>query len=87
MDQGFVVANDDLIAKLIATAVRRLVVIAPAVSDTVCSAVRDRLSVLEPESVTLVLDSDPEVYRLGYGSPVALEELHRCGESCRSAPR
>jgi hypothetical protein len=74
--QGFVIANDQLVSTIVSAASERLVLVAPALSETVAAALCERLQHLRPDGVTLVLDSDPEVYRLGYGSAAALERLH-----------
>jgi hypothetical protein len=65
--EAFAVATDAVIARLIADARRRLVVVAPALSVEVANAVAERCRVLPPEQVALIVDSDPEVYRLGLG--------------------
>lgn len=75
--EAFTVATDDLIASVVLRASGRLVVVAPAVSCVVGDAICRRLRTLSAEAVTLVLDSDPEVYRLGYGQLEALEGLQR----------
>lgn len=53
----------------------RLVVLAPAVSTLIGEAIAERWSALGRDAVTVVLDVDPEVYRLGYGNIEALEKL------------
>lgn len=59
------IAGDVQIADLILATRRRLVVVAPAVTRIVAEAICDRWQALGAESVSLVLDIDPEVYRLG----------------------
>jgi hypothetical protein len=54
---------------------QRLVVISPALSDTVAVTLADRLRDLGQLAITVVLDADPEVYRLGYGTISALKQL------------
>lgn len=87
---AFTVATDDFVARIIAGAQQRLVVVAPAVSVSVARAICDRCAKLEPHEVTLILDSDPEVYRLGYGQLEGLEVLthtaERLGVSIRRQP-
>jgi hypothetical protein len=74
-DRIFTVASDEAIVDLIRRARRRLVVIAPAVTDAVAQAIAARLPELGEIAITVILDADPEVYRLGYGTPSALEKL------------
>lgn len=72
--QTFTVATDEKLVELIESARRRLVVVAPALAASVAEAIirRCRDDALE---MTVVLDADPEVYRLGYGDSSALSPL------------
>jgi hypothetical protein len=54
-------------------------VLAPAVSSEVAAAIRDRWLTLGAERVTITLDVDAEVYRLGYGDAAALVSLEKTG--------
>ena len=74
-DRIFVVATNEALVELISHARRRLVVIAPALTHAVADAVSRRSDDLEQLSVTVILDSDPEVYRLGFGDQNALNAL------------
>lgn len=60
---------------LIHGAMRRLVVIAPGLSESVAKALIERWQALGPTGVHVVLDPDPEVCRLGYGELAALTLL------------
>ncbi|MEH6952559.1 hypothetical protein V4R08_14680 [Nitrobacter sp. NHB1] len=70
----FVVASDEALIKLILGARNRLVVIAPALTQAVADALSERLHDLN-DRVTIILDSDPEVYRLGFGDQAALDKI------------
>jgi len=84
------VMGDCQIGSLIRRAQGRLVVVAPAVTSEVAEAICDRWRTLPRGSVSVVLDIDPEVYRLGYGEQAALESLVRTaadiGEVVRRQP-
>ena len=69
----FTVASDDTLIRLIEKARTRLAVIAPALTKKVAEALVRRLQDLDGLRLTVVLDADPEVYRLGYGDPEALK--------------
>ena len=69
----FAVASDEALVKMIKSAQKRLVVIAPALTKPVADAISQRLDDLGKIDVTVILDSDPEVYRLGFGDKEALE--------------
>ncbi len=60
-------ANDEVLCDLIAQASHRLVVLTPAVSTAVASAICDKWKHLGGNQVNVILDLDPEVFRLGYG--------------------
>jgi hypothetical protein len=65
---------------LVRCATRRLVVIAPGLSEIVAKALAEMWRALGPKSVQVVLDSDPEVCRLGLGDVTALEILRSTAE-------
>lgn len=67
------------IADLIRTARSRLVVVAPAVTLDVAEAISAQWRTLPPGTVSIIVDSDPEVYRLGFGTEAALELLVATG--------
>lgn len=71
----FAVASDEALVDLIASARARLVVIAPALPKPVAAALSRRLDDPGQLSVTVILDADPEVYRLGFGDEQALDAI------------
>ena len=71
----FAVASDEAVVDLIASARTRLVVIAPALTKPVADALSRRLDDLGQLNVTVILDADPEVYRLGFGDEQALDAI------------
>ncbi len=71
----FTLASDEALVSLISRARHRLVVIAPALTQAVADALSRRFDDLDQLNVTVVLDSDPEVYRLGFGNYTALETI------------
>jgi hypothetical protein len=75
--QAFTVATDDVIARLVREASVRLVVVAPAVSLPVAKAISEKIQALPADAITVVFDSDPEVYRLGYGTLEALDVVEQ----------
>jgi len=80
LDHSMTVATDATVAELISRASERLVILAPAVTKEVAEAVRERASVMDSGSITVILDSDPETYRLGYGDLEGLHCLQAAGE-------
>lgn len=77
----FSVASDEALVALISGARNRLVVIAPALTQAVADAVSRRFGDLGQLGVTVILDSDPEVYRLGFGDQGALETIRAASAS------
>ena len=71
----FTVVNDVVLADYIARTRAKLVFVAPGVSLAVAEALGKRFLDAENLSVTIVLDADPEVCRLGYGSLDGLKRV------------
>jgi hypothetical protein len=74
-DRTFAVASDEALVGLISRARSRLVVIAPALTQAVADSLSLRLRDLGALDLTIILDSDPDVYRLGFGDAAALETI------------
>src|ERR1019366_10624371 len=64
----------------ISCARRRLVVIAPGLSESVAKAIIKKWYQIGRDAVQVVLDPDPEVCRLGLGDLAALKMLHETAE-------
>jgi hypothetical protein len=75
LERTFTVADDKALIDLIESAQERLIVVCPAISQQVADALTARLPALGRLCVTVIIDSDPEVYRLGYGTEKALDTL------------
>lgn len=71
----FTVATDAAVISMIESAKRRLVVIAPALSLAVATALAARFDDLERLDLRVILDADAEVYRLGFGEREALDVI------------
>lgn len=67
-DRTFTIATDGNIVKLIQQAQQRIVFIAPGISAAVAKALGERLREEGQMQITVILDADPEVCRLGLGS-------------------
>jgi hypothetical protein len=76
-DRTFAVASDKALVRLISGARHRLVVIAPALTQAVADALCRRFDDLGPLDAKVILDSDPEVYRLGFGDLGALDAIRK----------
>lgn len=73
-ERTFTVASDEVISTLIRQAHDRILFIAPGISEPIATALIARLAD-QRLSITVILDSDPEVYRLGYGTREGLAVL------------
>jgi len=74
----FTVVNDETLSAAIAATTQTLVYVAPGITKPVVDALAARLDSQPNLLCTLILDLDPEVYRLGYGTEeglLALQEL------------
>lgn len=73
--RSITIANDETLCELIASANRRLIILVPAVSTAVAKAICDRWKNLGAHAVSVILDFDPAVYRMGYGDEGGLNLL------------
>ena len=71
----FTVASETTLSNLISAATERLVLIAPGVTLGLVQAIERQIDRTPRLDVTIILDSDPEVYRLGYGTEEGLRAL------------
>ena len=77
MTRSFTTATDDSLIALINGARNRLAIIAPALTTPVAEALATRMADLPTLSLTVILDADAEVYRMGYGDPKALQIIRK----------
>lgn len=80
MTQTFTVVNDDVLVNAIKKASSKIVYIAPGVSKAVASALGNRIGSLGVLSMTIIVDNDPEVYRLGYGDTEGLDHIKKLSD-------
>lgn len=73
-NKTFQAVTDDVLVSLISEAHKRVVFIAPGVRGAVADALISAAQRL-PRNVSVILDVDPEVCRLGYGEIDALKKL------------
>lgn len=73
--------NDSSLIKLIGEAQQRVVFVAPGVHQTVAEALGQRLAEVDRLQVTVVIDPDEDVCRIGYGDAKGLELLSRYADS------
>jgi len=72
----FCAVNDDTIVALVRQAQRRIVYIAPGLFIPVAKALIERFAELGTLEVTLILDANEDVCRIGFGEVAALHEVH-----------
>lgn len=75
MERTFTSASDDALIALIESARHRLAVIAPGLTTPVAEALVARMTDMPSLALTIILDADPEVYRMGYGDVEALSTI------------
>ena len=71
----FTVVNDDALVVAISRSHKRMAYIAPGISKPVADAIGCLFERSDPPAVTVIIDSDPEVCRLGYGTVEGLRRL------------
>jgi hypothetical protein len=82
MARLFTVASDESLIAMISAARERIVVVAPGLSLAVATILANRITSDDcPTELSVTLDVDPEVCRLGYGEIEALDVLRRGLES------
>jgi hypothetical protein len=83
-ERSFTNADDSRLIALIRSARKRLVFAAPGISTATGKALADVIdSLTAPPQVIVILDLDPEVCRLGFGTIEGLEAVQRALESRR----
>ena len=86
----FVPVDDATLISLVQAATKRIVFIAPGLTLVVAQALGRRIKEMDKLDITVVLDPDEEVCRIGYGELAALELLQKLagdeGCSLRSQP-
>lgn len=77
--------TDDLLIRAIESARHRVLMIAPGVCAPLAASVASAWHRLGRERVTVILDVDPEICRMGYGEFEGLEILQRAASSLGEA--
>lgn len=77
--------DDTYLCQIIGSVKQRLVFMTPGMSDQVAEAVSKRWSELPADAVNIIVDVDPEVCRMGYGTIDALKKLHDQAKKVGSA--
>ena len=78
----FTTADEQRLMGMIELARHRLVIVAPGLGDKVGKSLAARILRADaPQAIAVTLDVDPEVFRLGYGTLQALEEVKMALES------
>ncbi len=72
----FCAVDDAALVKMIGAAKHRIVFIAPGLNLKVADALGKRFEEMDNLDVTVVLDPDEDVCRIGYGEVAALVRLH-----------
>lgn len=77
MQQGSSVirASDEMMCSLIRNAKQRVVFVAPGVTEQLANALATAIQLLGGEAVNVIVDMDPEAYRLGYGTEAGLAAI------------
>ena len=71
----FTVVNEATLTEAVKSCQKRLVYIAPGVTESIVEAMSALMERAEPPAITVIVDADPEVCRLGYGTVEGLKRL------------
>lgn len=77
----FCAVDDEALVRMVRSARRRIVFIAPGLTLQVAKALGARFDEIDGMDITVVLDSDEDVCRIGYGEVAALQHLHMLAQS------
>lgn len=80
MSQTFTVVNDEILVSAIENSSSKIVYIAPGASKAVALALGNKFGDLGVLSMTIIVDNDPEVYRLGYGDTEGLDHIKKLSD-------
>ena len=80
MNQTFTIVNDTVLVSAIRNAQIKIVYVAPGISKAVALALGERFKDLGRLSITIIVDVDPEVYRLGYGDTEGLDHIKKLSD-------
>lgn len=72
----FITLNQDVMTELVRKAERRVCYAAPGIYDWVAEALISVSELLGPENISVIVDADPFVMQVGYGTEQALRRLH-----------
>lgn len=82
----FTTVSSDRIAALVRNAQASVCYAAPGIQVVVAQAMLQAAKRLGPEALTVSIDFDERVFRLGYGSMDAIDLLRKAGVQVRSSP-
>ena len=77
----FCAVGDPTLIQLIASAQDRIVFVAPGLTLAVADALGRRFDEIDGMDITVVLDADEDVCRIGYGEVAALQRLHALAQN------
>ena len=80
MSQVFTVVNDDVLVDAIREAQHKIVYVAPGISQAVALALGKRFHELGRLAITIIVDVDSEVDRLGYGDIEGLKYIKQLSD-------
>lgn len=81
--QVFTSISSEKIASLINVASEQIVLVLPAFRCAVSNALLNAIERLGTEGITIVIDCDEEVFRLGYGDYIEVEKVRNSGVNIR----
>ncbi len=77
-------ADESKLVELIHSAEARIVYLAPGISEKIADAVSDAWRRLGADAVSVILDVDPEVCRLGFGTIEGLQKIRQAAAQAES---
>lgn len=86
MDNSFTIINSTILAELVKTAEDRLIIVSPGITNDVAIAIAQKVNEDKIKSIEVIIDSDPDAIRYGYGQIEAIKTLQNLNIKLRTQP-
>jgi len=86
MNNSFTIINSTILAELIKTSEDRLIIVSPGITNDVAIAIAQKANENKIKSIEVIIDSDPDAIRYGYGQIEAIKTLQNLNIKLRTQP-
>lgn len=86
MNNSFTIINSTILAELVKTSEDRLIIVSPGITNDVAIAIAQKANENKIKSIEVIIDSDPDAIRYGYGQIEAIKTLQNLNIKLRTQP-